>query len=140
MTTTTRITVRLDDEDKVWIAEQARDEGVDDATMVRMIVNRLRRNRPPLMRMALSSAKLTFAEWSERVNEREMAEHPAMAALNDGLSGNGADADTVLAQRLAEMGDQQTTQMPEGVPVNGGETAAISLRPVAREKYNPGRH
>jgi predicted DNA binding CopG/RHH family protein len=46
---TKRIAVRFTEDDLAWLNEQAEDEGVEPATLVRMIVARLRKGRAPLV-------------------------------------------------------------------------------------------
>jgi hypothetical protein len=48
---TKRIVVRFTENDLAWLNEQAEDEGVEPATLVRMIVARLRKGRAPLVSM-----------------------------------------------------------------------------------------
>jgi hypothetical protein len=48
---TKRIVVRFTEDDLAWLNEQAEDEGVEPATLVRMIVARLRKGRAPLVSM-----------------------------------------------------------------------------------------
>lgn len=137
---TKRIVVRLGDEDLAWIAEQATDEGVDHATFLRMLVNRLRRGRPPLMRMALSNDPIQRSTRSMPIGY-PIDSRPVAMAPEPELPMLDGDANDILASRLAEA--DQLAPPPESQPfdesLNGHEAAAISLHRVDRARYNPGR-
>lgn len=126
LTLSRRMQVRFAEEDMTWIAEQAADEGVDDATFVRMLVNRLRRGRPPLMRMMLEvqPAKRAVA----------VPTLPAAADLPPDV-----DAEAVLAERLAESGLEPNAPPIEHEPEPEAQVVAMSMRRVPRQSYNPGR-
>ena len=124
-----RMSLRFAADDLDWIAEQAADEGVDNATMVRMIVNRLRRGRAPLISMMeapRSEPRMTVQQYGEKL---------LRDTYNDELSDRSA-ADEVLEARLAEVeqGGAEVISFQPDV-----EAAAMPIRRVERERYNPGR-
>lgn len=156
-----RMTIRFTAEDTAWIAEQAADEGVDDATFVRMLVNRLRRNRPPLIRMALEAQPALVrgasdaAHYGRSPAMDEMRRIGVLAAAPrhhdvpvftvDELEPQPqTEAESVLERRMAEVSAQ-----PDNVvqyPVTEADEAhqeraraAIPLNEVPRERFNPGR-
>lgn len=141
---TKRLSVRFTSEDEAWIAEQAADEGVDNATFVRMLVNRLRRGRPALMRDALAAhdplrptalnnaptpyMNTDFVLDSAEIPSDDGALHAAQR-IEDGT------AEQILARRLAE-----NPQMPDmGGAVPNGNAAAQPIVRIERSKWNPGR-
>lgn len=123
---TKRMMIRFAPEDIAWIEEQAADEGVDNATLVRMLINRLRRGRPPLMRALLAKENRPSAE------DREFIEGMAERVEINVEAG----AEAVLQHRLEEIagGDVEGAQAAQ----NEGN-GAISLRHQPRANYNPGR-
>lgn len=121
-----RMSLRFAADDLAWITEQAADEGVDNATMVRMIVNRLRRGRVPLISMMEAHPQSAPLIHQPLVNDEPVYENwPA---------GVGED---VLAARLAELGDTSGGEVVNFQPQP--EAAAMPIRRVERERYNPGR-
>lgn len=124
-----RMSVRFTDDDLTWIAEHAEDEGVEPATLVRMIINRLRRGRPPLMSMIV-----------EREYPPTTVTKEVFRGVNQGTppvaTAEGGDAEDVLAARLAELDGGNEEQLKEPAE----ESAAIPMRRVARQQYNPGRN
>lgn len=142
-----RITIRFAAEDDHWLAEQADDEGVDKATMLRMLVSRLRQGRPPLVRMMLETVTKPKPPFY-RV--------PAISYVQDAHGNLAAqdhpeapeplapeEVDELLAGRMAEMGidpnaPEPIPHPPQQVPPSNG-TAAVSLRRIPRQVYNPGR-
>ena len=134
---TQRLTIRFTDEDLQWLDQQAADEGVEPATLVRMIVHRLRNGRPPLVGQMLDGPRTTPV----RI-QRTVASHmPPLLVGGEEEYGEGEIfapelANDILESRLAEAGMAETAAPAES-PVGNG--AAVSLRRVPREKYNPGR-
>lgn len=121
-----RMTLRFLPDDLAWISAQADDEGVDNATMVRMIINRLRRGRAPLISM-MEQSRPTPAYVA--AVERATAANP----LFDESSYEQA-ADDLLASRLAEVesGGDQVIDFQEAEP------AAVPLRrSTGSTLYNP---
>lgn len=132
-----RMAVRFTDDDLAWIAEHADDEGVEPATLVRMIINRLRRGRAPLMSMIP-----TAAHAAPQPEQYRVAVAPGVMIPNSAPpSGDvGAVADEVLGQRLAELDGSNVQQLYADDAVGDElQTAAIPLRRVSRQQYNPGR-
>lgn len=122
-----RMSLRFAADDLAWITEQAADEGVDNATMVRMIVNRLRRGRAPLISMMEPVRQMAAPIASyEPPDYNELAGDEVAGAAED-----------VLAARLAELGDASGGQVVNFQPQ--AEAAAMPIRRVERERYNPGR-
>lgn len=122
-----RSNVRFSAEDTAWLAEHAEDEGVEPATLVRMIISRLRKGRPPLVSMMVAAPR---SQQRTVVVDDAFRPDPLIdPTLVDGT------AEDILASRLAELdgGNVEQLHQPEG------ESAAIPLRRVAREQYNPGR-
>lgn len=128
----TRFSFRISGDDLAWLAEQAEDEGVDPATMVRMIVSRLRKGRPPLVSMMVAAP-------AQRVMVRGLqGTYEAQAIVSEAPRLDDGVVDDVLQQRLAELDGADV------VPLHAeaeGETqgVAMPLRRVPRQQYNPGR-
>lgn len=139
MSLSKRVMVRLSDADEAWVAEQAEDEGVDNATFLRMLVTRLRRGRPPLMRLAIDGA----------------AAVPHSPASDELYYAQASAAPTADAQQITDLLEQRAREAaandgPDGVrhndephdggAMNGAEPVAVPLRRVPRQQYNPGHH
>ena len=75
---TKRIVVRFTEDDLAWLNEQAEDEGVEPATLVRMIVARLRKGRAPLVSM------MSAAPTAPRMVQR--ADSPTCSRMTAGRS------------------------------------------------------
>lgn len=136
-----RLVTRLSDEHLEAVAEWAADEGVDNATMVRMIVDRLSKGRPPLLSMmepppaplAARSASRPIIAVPPRLRAADDPAAPPPVA-DDAL-------DAMMAQRLAELPEDAPLLAQAGMPppVNGTVGAvAVSVRHVERTRYNPG--
>lgn len=132
-----RMAVRFSDEDLAWLAEHAEDEGVEPATLVRMIVSRLRKGRAPLMSM-ITAPKREYPQMAvgqetfRRINQS--AERLSAAPDEEAYEPEGV-AEDVLAARLAELEGADVVQL------HGGEEAvATPIRRVARQSFNPGRN
>lgn len=127
-----RMAVRFTDDDLAWIAEHADDEGVEPATLVRMIINRLRRGRAPLMSM-ISTAMQTAPR---PVQYGGASAGPAVfvPVSAQPIGDASAVADEVLEQRLAELDGGEVVQLH-----SEEEIAAVPLRRIGRQQYNPGR-
>lgn len=142
---TDRKSIRFSPEDQAWLAEHAEDEGVEPATLVRMIINRLRRGRPPLMSMALAPQMRAPASLADRDLRPGRAEyHPTADFRPDPvIDGDGAGdvVEDVLQSRLEEL-DGSNIQQLYADDGTGDELtrAAIPLRRVGRQNYNPGRN
>ena len=121
---TKRIVVRVTDEQLAWIAEMANDEGMDNATFVRVILDRMSKGRPPLLAMMIGQPQQQVFV----VPQREQLYAVPQA---DGEAGD------VLAQRAAEA----EAAIPEATDeVQEEEQAAIPLRRAPRgTMWNPGR-
>lgn len=131
-----RMMVRLGGEDEAWVAEQAADEGVEAATWVRMVINRLRRGRPALLSMLQAQ---TVA--APRMNGKPQAAAPQsiledlkFVEENPNDLADPQEAADVLAQRLQELEQTPIQAAPPAV-----EAAAVSLQRMPRNKFNPGR-
>ncbi len=131
-----RIVVRITPDDEAWIAEQAADEGVHNATFVRRLINRLRRGRPPLMRLAL--APMMAAAGLHDADLRPGRLSHGGALIEHDIEQQPAGAEEILAARLEEL-DPETAQQPDDSEAANGAPAAIPLHPVPRTAYNPGR-
>lgn len=117
---TKRIVVRLSEAQLAFVEQAAADEGMDNATLVRVILDRLSKGRPPLIGM-MQAVKV----------ELPSSEKPqALASF--------LPADDILAQRAAEAEQQIEVEEPQG-EVAAEAPGAIPLRVVARTVYNPGR-
>jgi hypothetical protein len=129
---TKRIMVRVTDEQLAWIGKMAADEGMDNATFVRVVIDRLSKGRAPLIGMMQQAIQApagmdVVAEWPAISPQLQR-----MQAENDGVVGG------VLAQRFAEAeANLPSPQDDQSEPSQ--ESAAIPLRRVQRERYNPGR-
>ena len=128
---TKHIAVRFTEDDLAWLNEQAGDEGVEPATLVRMIVARLRKGRAPLVSM-MSAAPMAprMVSQAPRLNYEATPMYEPVEP-----EGDPSVAEDVLNARLAELdgADVVPLHQPEAEPV------AISLRRVERQQYNPGR-
>lgn len=125
-----RVNLRMNAEDVAWLVEQAEDEGVEYTTLIRMIVNRLRRGRPPLVSMMTGGAP-------RRIPASPQYD-PSYFAVAEGTPPNPIDpalAEDVLQSRLQEL----ETMPVAPSPADEAEVVAIPLRRVGREQYNPGR-
>lgn len=120
---TKRIVVRLDERQQTWIAEQARDEGMDSATFVRVVLDRLSKGRPPLIAMMATN-------W-RNLGHKTDVDCESLPDVTD-LSGRAVAVDDLLAAR-----ELQAT--PQDGPQDKITDGAIPLRRVGRERYNPGR-
>ncbi len=127
-----RMAVRFTDEDLAFLTENAEDEGVEPATLVRMIVSRLRKGRQPLISMMEQVAPAPRAIQSVRAGV-SFYQPPAAAPapVDDGA------ADEVLASRLAELETADVVQLHQPPEE---ESAAIPLVRIPRQQYNPGRN
>jgi hypothetical protein len=123
---TKRIMVRVTDEQLAWIGEMAADEGMDNATFVRVVLDRLSKGRAPLIGMMQSQilAQVTLPTHYQPHNEGST---PVDGVTNDILAQRAAEAEANLPPANEAESDQ-----PQ-------ESAAIPLRRVQRERYNPGR-
>lgn len=122
---TKRIMVRVTDEQLAWIGHMAADEGMDNATFVRVVIDRLSKNRPPLIGM-MAVPETPFQMFPPKVT------HYHSAQIVEMPQGETSD---ILAQRVAEA----EASLPQTLDNPPEESAAIPLRRVARERYNPGR-
>jgi len=125
-----RMMIRFTEEDEAWISEQATDEGVDNATFVRMLVHRLRLGRPALLRTALTPhmvvpktvaqepdlrpGVVTFIPHRDDVLTED--EKTALAALDSG--------------EIAPAGDDAPDSLVGPPAPQQGNGAAMSLRKV----------
>ena len=128
---TKRMAVRFTDEDLAFLAENAEDEGVEVATLVRMIVARLRKGRAPLISMMEAQPqpqRIVVRGLQVPYEPKSFVSEPPMPA--------GA-ADDVLASRMAELDSADV--IPLHQPAEE-EAAAIPLVRVPRQQYNPGRN
>lgn len=128
-----RMAVRFTDDDLAWIAEHAEDEGVEPATLVRLIINRMRRGRPLLMSMVTAqgtamSRTVSAAVPARRATFEVLEPQSGESAQHDNI------AEEVLEQRLAELDGGEVVQLR-----TEEEIAAVPLRRLGRQQYNPGR-
>lgn len=122
-----RIVIRLTERQDAWITEQAADEGMDNATFVRVLIDRLSKRRAPLIGMM----QPTIAQENQRYYDFMKSDpllQPAQAAeiiheANDLLQRRMAEAEA----RLPNVGEWPEEQA----------SAAIPLRRIGREVYNP---
>ena|ERR1700722_3119091 len=133
---TKRIMVRVTDEQLAWIGEMATDEGMDNATFVRVVIDRLSKGRAPLIGMMQGQSQApagmnVVAEWAPLRSETYR-----VTAVDE--LGKDIQTNDILAQRAAEAEanlpppQDRESEHPE-------ESAAIPLRRIGRERYNPGR-
>lgn len=122
--------VRVTDEQLAWIGEMAADEGMDNATFVRVVLDRLSKGRAPLIGMMQPQPRSSLA-----LHYHEPTE---LARRDIAVTGDSIGSDDILAQRAAEAeASLPTAQDDQSEPPQ--ESAAIPLRRVQRERYNPGR-
>jgi hypothetical protein len=127
---TKRIMVRVTDEQLAWIGEMAADEGMDNATFVRVVLDRLSKGRAPLIGMMQPHTPVIASTVYHEPTE--------LARRGMTVTGDPIGPDDILAQRAAEA----EANLPTPQDAESGqpeESAAIPLRRVARERYNPGR-
>lgn len=122
-----RVNLRMSPEDVAWLVEQAEDEGVEYTTLIRMIVNRLRRGRPPLVSMMTGTAP--------RLPTLPANGTQGYVSIQQQEAIDPALAEDVLQSRLSEL----ETMPEEQLAPEETEVVAIPLRRVGREQYNPGR-
>lgn len=131
---TKRMAVRFTDADLAFLAKHAEDEGVEPATLVRMIVARLRKGRQPLISlmearpMPRTTPGATFNEQIHGIWQPPVAPEP---------QANAAEADDILNSRLNELDSADVVQLHQPTEE---EAAAIPLMRVPRQQYNPGRN
>ena len=134
-----RMAVRFTDDDLAWLTEQAEDEGVEAATLVRMIVARLRKGRSPLVSMMGQPARPALDVMREmRAAYVPGVYQPPVPELGGVMGTDPEMVEDILRQRLSEMG----ADAGEVVPMDDGhndESVAIPLRRIPRQQYNPGR-
>lgn len=128
---TKRLAIRVANEDHLWLIEQAEDEGVEPATLVRMMISRLRKGRMPLIAMMEAGHRMAYP-----AVRLPTADNPRQTAIDE-------EADGIVQARLNEMDGAEVVPFPEtddiGDMGNEGEAVAIPLRRVERNRYNPGR-
>jgi hypothetical protein len=129
---TKRIMVRVTDEQLAWIGEMAADEGMDNATFVRVVLDRLSKGRAPLIGMMQPTTQALSLPvgFDHRPGAANYTE-----SLDDGAVPQTLD---ILAQRAAEA-EANLPPPQDAESDHPEESAAIPLRRVARERYNPGR-
>jgi len=123
-----RIMVRVTERQEAWISEQAADEGMDNATFVRVLIDRLSKGRAPLIGMMQPIREISMVETAF-----EYGRGPAIDVLPElGV------ANAKLAERLAEA----EALIPEGHAETDAEEApaAIPLTRISRPRFNPGRN
>jgi hypothetical protein len=125
---TKRIMVRVTDEQLVWIGQMAADEGMDNATFVRVVIDRLSKGRAPLIGMMQGPVRALVVPVGTDCRAGHLS---YVESLDDGMP----QTVDILAQRVAEA----EASLPQGSDNPPEESAAIPLRRVARERYNPGR-
>jgi hypothetical protein len=128
---TKRIMVRVTDEQLAWIGEMAADEGMDNATFVRVVLDRLSKGRAPLIGMM---AQQTFVQPFVAPPQPDFDAYGIPIAVPR-AAGESTD---ILAQRAAEA-EANLPPRQEAESDHPEESAAIPLRRVQRERYNPGR-
>jgi hypothetical protein len=124
-----RVNLRLSADDLTWLTANAEDEGVDYTTLIRMIINRLRRGRPPLVSM-MAPRIIVPADI--------MAEQQELTARQVTYVPDGSTAEDVLQARLTELEGGDVVQLHAESP-SETEAVATPLRRLARQQYNPGR-
>jgi len=136
-----RLVTRLSEDHLQAIAAWASDEGVDNATMVRMIIDRLAKGRAPLLSMmqgnrfppALLPVEPKRPIFDFRAADADRDPDAPLPVTEDTL-------EAMLAQRLAELpaGAPVMAQAGPLPPTNGTHAvAAVSVRHVERTRYNP---
>lgn len=119
-----RIVVRVTGEQLAYIEQAAADEGMDNATFVRVVIDRLSKGRAPLISMMQSGSE------PPRRYAPQPNDDPAAAAPL-------GDASDILAERAAQVEANLPEPEQAVAPHNG---AAIPLRRMPRQVYNPGRN
>jgi hypothetical protein len=133
---TKRIMVRVTDEQLAWIGEMAADEGMDNATFVRVVLDRLSKGRAPLIGMMQPQSRPSQNAIMPTVTEyvgRELTpeEYEGRSLQQPGqfevIEGRAPTFDELNPETRPD-------QDPRPLPA-----AATPLRRVERTKYNPGR-
>jgi hypothetical protein len=135
--TTKAIKLKLTDEQLAWVEQAAADEGIDSSTFVRMMIDRLSKGRAPLI------SQMVVADASAQAS----GHYPTNAEISEYIHQSGARP-LDLAPQFSDLGaaDPATVRAalarePEReFEVNweaAKDTAAISLRKVQWDPYNP---
>lgn len=120
-----RIVVRVTDPQLDWISQMAADEGMDNATFVRVVIDRLSKGRPPLIGMMQAVQYEPIPEEPQRYQSIA----PAAPPLSDLGSASLVEVASTLSNKasVTELANSQW----------GGNGAATPLRRVEREVFNP---
>lgn len=129
-----RLVIRVSPEDDAWLVSESERMGCDKDNLVRMMIRQARVGQgAPVAPQAQSRSVAASAPLRRPVSHDDAYVGPG-ADLSAFQSGEAIDADPtgILASRLAEV-DAASIEQPE--PAMNG--AAVSLRRVERERYNP---
>lgn len=142
-----RIVVRVTDAQDDWLTQAAADEGLDKATFLRAMVDRLSKGRAPLISMMQSRPMPRAAVLPGGFDPR-----PGAINYADDVeqSANAVDAAADLAQRAAEDAIANAPRVksfeelnpPRAFDATEPDPGVVSmpLRRVGRQVYNPGRN
>ena len=134
--TSKRMVLKLTDEQMAWVERVAADEGIDSATFVRMMIDRLSKGRAPLISQMVEAPYTTAPEGPHTFTVR--TELPPESWRNVGeltpqFSELGAADPAVVRAALDREPQQEFVVDWEAAK----DTAAISLRKVEWNQYNP---
>lgn len=124
--------LKLTDDQLAWVEQAAADEGIDSATFVRMMIDRLSKGRAPLISQMIATEAPAFmvchetADYVEANGRLPTVFEPEWSDLGT------ADPATVRAA-LAQEPEREFDVNWEAAK----EVAAISLRKVEWNQYNP---
>ncbi len=131
--TTKPLKLKLTDEQLAWVEQAAADEGIDSATFVRMMIDRLSKGRAPLIsQMVTVETSVVPQEWDgQPIKAPAFQPYPQPFAPQFSDLG-AADAGTVRAA-LAREPEREFEVNWEAAK----DVAAVSLRKAAWDAYNP---
>jgi len=120
-----RIMVRVTERQEAWITEQAADEGMDNATFVRVLIDRLSKGRAPLIGMMQPQIQ-QLGDRAARVSQ-QIANETNLDEAADLIAQRAAEAEALIPESYEE---SEVEELP----------AAIPLTRIARPRFNPGRN
>lgn len=127
-----RIVIRLSEQQLAWIEAWAADEGMDNSTFVRVVLDRLSKGRPPLIGM-MTAGEAHYDHFSRTDAPMKSYNGVGIREVEE-LKPSGSPA-TTLADEIDEIENAtRDVELP-------GKAQPIARSPglVERQRYNPGR-
>lgn len=122
--------LKLTDEQLAWVEQAAADEGIDSSTFVRMMIDRLSKGRAPLISQMAEPPHIPPSYWPANATDAARAQ---LAENVHGFSELGAADPATVRAALAKEPEREFEVNWEAAK----DTAAISLRKVKWDPYNP---